>query len=314
MRNQTRSPARQRPAFTLVELMIVMAIIAVLASILVPASLRVGEYAESVTCKANLKQIATSVLNYTTDYKGAIPPTMLKKRDNTVYYWCNLLAMRDLTAENTANKTDAGGRPIRTAKQTVLLCPSTTLEYVEESDTSNQMGPFVTPDHDLAQGWCRLGNATFETDCSYYWNGYTGNDPDLKRRIPSLYVDEALANAATNYHNIAEVPQRSHLVMVTDGMFWLDYRGTPRLQRIAARHSGEYGSRFMTNIAYYDAHVESFDRYAPGKYPRRIWAQEEVVEEMHLPLEKRDKQPIMPRASLKPVLSGGPPYFLLPRR
>ena len=100
--------------------------------------------------------------------------------------------------------------------------------------------------------------------------------------------------------------------MLADGVFWLDFNGSARPQRIAARHPGEYGSRLMTVMAFYDGHVEQFDRYAPGDFARRNWSREEVVEEMHLPPDKRDKDPIMPRKS--PVLSGGPPYFLLPKR
>ncbi len=303
MRKQTWLPARRRPAFTLVELMIVITIIALLVAILLPAVGGVLRYADSVRCQSNLKQIAVSVLSYATDYNGAIPPTKVKRQDGTIYYWCNLLAMRDLGVENTAGKTGPGGDPLRTSQNSVLLCPSSTLTYVEEGDR------FDRPDHDMAQGWCRLGNTKFATDCSYYWNGYTGNAPDLKRRIPSLYVDENLPNARESYHNIAEVPQRSHLAMVMDGVFWLDFMGTSKQQRIAARHGGEYGRRFLTNIAFYDAHVEAFDRYAPGT-PRK-WNLEEVVEEMHVEdLTKRHKMPIMPRQDL----AGGPPYFLLPKR
>ena len=307
MSKRTWLPARSRLAFTLVELMIVITIIAVLAGILLPAIGNVLKTADNLQCRNNLRQIAISVLSYTTDYQGAIPPTKVK-RGNKIYYWCNLLAMRDLAAENTAGKTDAGGQLARTSQNTVLLCPSSSLYYVQETDS------FTTPDHDLAQGWYRVGNTEFATDCSYYWNGYTGTDTELRGRIPSLYVDESASNPKQSYHNIAEVPQRSHLAMVMDGVFWLDDRGAANLPRIAARHYGEYGSRFLTNIAFYDAHVEAFDRYAPGRFPQRNWLEEEVVEEkaLGLPLDKRHKMPIMPRRS--PVLEGGPPYFLLPKR
>jgi len=307
MSKRTWLPARSRLAFTLVELMVVITIIAVLAAILLPAIGNVMRYADNLQCRNNLKQIAMSVLSYTTDYQGAIPPTMVK-RGNKIYYWCNLLAMRDLAGENTAGKTDAGGQPARTSQNTVLLCPSSSLDYVEENNS------FDKPDDDLAQGWYRVGNTEFATDCSYYWNGYTGTDPDLKERIPSLYVDETTGNPRESYHNIAEIPQRSHLAMVMDGVFWLNYGNDLRPQRIAARHYGEHGSRFLTNIAFYDAHVEAFDRYAPGRLGHRTWTEEEVVEEMHLPEEKRHKKPIMNPEFRGEDLEGGPPYFLLPKR
>jgi len=312
MRKPTRSGKRESPAFTLVELLIVITILALLAGIMASAVANVMRYADNITCQNNLRQIAMCVLSYTADYKGAIPPTMVKRKDGTIYYWCNLLATRYLPAENTLGKNDASGQPVRTSKNTVLLCPSSTLEYVLETDTSDSTGTFNNPDHNLAQGWYRVGNEVVQTDCSYYWNGYTGNDSELLRCIPSLYVDEGRVNAKDSYHNIAEIPQRAHLVMVTDGVFWLDSQGNTRPQRIAARHTGEYGSRLMTNMAFYDSHVESFDRYAPIQAGRRVWSQEEVVGEMHLPVEKRDLVPIMPRRD--PILGGGPPYFYLPKR
>lgn len=297
MSKRTWLPARSRLAFTLVELMVVITIIAVLAAILLPAIGNVLKTADNLQCRNNLRQIAMSVLSYTTDYQGAIPPTMVKRKGGKIYYWCNLLAMRDLAGENTAGKTDAGGKLVRTSQNTVLLCPSSSLDYVEESDS------FTTPDHDLAQGWYRVGNAEFATDCSYYWNGYTGTDTDLRRRIPSLYVDESADDPEQRiYHNIAEVPQRSHLAMVMDGVF---FDGDSKPQRIAARHPGAYGERCLTNIAFYDAHVEALDRHAPGTYPNRDWSQEEFADGLE------DMLPIMPRS---PALEGGPPYFLLPKR
>ena len=313
MRKRTWLPMQSRLAFTLVELMVVVSIIAVLVAILLPTVGGVMKYADNLQCQSNLKQIAMSVLSYTTDYQGAIPPTMVKRKGGAIYYWCNLLAMRDLAGENTAQKT-VGGQPVRTSQNTVLLCPSSPLTYVRENDGGDETGRFLKPDHNLAQGWYRVGTTEFATDCSYYWNGYTGTDAELRRRIPSLYVDESASNPKQSYHNIAEVPQRSHLAMVMDGVFWLNYGNNLRPQRIAARHYGEYGSRFLTNIAFYDAHVEAFDRYAPGRWPNRNWALEEVVEEMHLPEDKRHKMPIMNPRFRGEGLDGGPPYFLLPKR
>ena len=112
MSKRTWLPARSRLAFTLVELMVVITIIAVLAAILLPAIGNVMRYADNLQCRNNLKQIAMSVMSYTTDYQGAIPPTMVKRKGGKIYYWCNLLAMRDLAGENTAQKT-VGGQLMR---------------------------------------------------------------------------------------------------------------------------------------------------------------------------------------------------------
>ena len=60
-------------AFTLIELMIVIAIIAILAAILVPYFIRCRSVAEFTGCKENLKNIATSIEMYANDNKSVFP-------------------------------------------------------------------------------------------------------------------------------------------------------------------------------------------------------------------------------------------------
>jgi prepilin-type N-terminal cleavage/methylation domain-containing protein len=60
-------------AFTLVELLVVVAIIGLLLGILVPALGRAREQATIVACKSNLKQIGTAVFAYAGDHDQAIP-------------------------------------------------------------------------------------------------------------------------------------------------------------------------------------------------------------------------------------------------
>lgn len=66
-----------RSAFTLIELLVSIAIIAVLISIMVPALTRARAHGRMTACLSNLRGQGMSMLGYTVDYQGALPP----KRD-----------------------------------------------------------------------------------------------------------------------------------------------------------------------------------------------------------------------------------------
>ena len=73
----TRLVRRKRSGgFTLIELMIVIAIIAILAAILVPNFIRARAQGQFTACKSNLKNIATALEMYSTDAQGRYPTAL----------------------------------------------------------------------------------------------------------------------------------------------------------------------------------------------------------------------------------------------
>jgi prepilin-type N-terminal cleavage/methylation domain-containing protein/prepilin-type processing-associated H-X9-DG protein len=63
----------QRRGFTLIEILVVVAIIALLAAIIFPTFTRTRENARGISCASNLKQIGLALMQYTEDYEGFHP-------------------------------------------------------------------------------------------------------------------------------------------------------------------------------------------------------------------------------------------------
>lgn len=109
----THVPRRtQSRAFTLVELLVVIGIIAVLISILLPALNRVRQSAQSLACSSNLRQIGLANEMYMRDNQGAIVIAYINYGP-TQQYWFN--ALRPYVGKND----DQAGTVVK-----AFICPS----------------------------------------------------------------------------------------------------------------------------------------------------------------------------------------------
>ncbi|MBI2949572.1 MAG: prepilin-type N-terminal cleavage/methylation domain-containing protein [Verrucomicrobia bacterium] len=83
------TPGRGCPpsGFTVIELLVVAAVIAILAALLIPSLARANARAKSTVCLNHLKQLQLAWLSYTLDHEDRLPPDRI---DHTNGWWQSL--------------------------------------------------------------------------------------------------------------------------------------------------------------------------------------------------------------------------------
>lgn len=119
--------AKNYERFTLIELLLVIAVISILAAMLLPALGQAKGVAKRALCASNLKTINIAVLNYRDDYNDFLPPGPYWPSSWTPphYYYGDSWRTHSLLKEmypSTLGITDTSTKSIN-FKNTVFECP-----------------------------------------------------------------------------------------------------------------------------------------------------------------------------------------------
>jgi prepilin-type processing-associated H-X9-DG protein/prepilin-type N-terminal cleavage/methylation domain-containing protein len=271
-----------RAAFTLVELLVVIGIIALLIGILLPTLAAARDRAYTVKCLANLHQCGLAFQMYLNEKSGWIPPAAYQDADLTGSSpppttpidfnqpsegWPTILVSQNYAQ---APWVTLSSQP---TVKSMFVCP-----LANDQQTSTSYGAPATrvdPTADIMFRWVsqRLHNSAYPSaastsktdlaylDTSYGINGtntYTSGPGTLDAAVPLLYYP--VSNGSYVYHNRSMVRHPTELALIFDG------RGVNAMGSNANRITLRHARRTLCNVLMFDGHAESVGwKDLPGK-------------------------------------------------
>jgi prepilin-type N-terminal cleavage/methylation domain-containing protein/prepilin-type processing-associated H-X9-DG protein len=230
----------RRRAFTLVELLVVIGIIALLISILLPSLNRARENAKQVQCLSNLRQISLALVMYTQGNKDLLPGggEPAQKRWDWIYW--------DVAA----------GAPFNDVGQSALA------PYLSPSNTKFNPAYFSCPT-DRTEDHISVYGGRYPYRFSYTMNCYLSDN--------SRAYSTGLNNTATKNFRMQHIKNASRKVIfidenertANDGLWVPGQDSTGFIDQISDRHEVRkdvYKKDGRGNMAFADGHGEFLDR------------------------------------------------------
>ncbi len=263
---------RLQRAFTLVELLVVIGIIAVLISILLPALSRAREAAKALQCSSNMRQIGQAILLFANEHKGRGPSGgQLKATSNPAwtssFSWIEQLNNEAFMARNYIPR-------MVITSSSKLYCPSFMLN--DSGSALFQSNRTYVANPNLVKGPPAAGKAASPTD---------GVSIDPASVDWTLYIQGSLAGAYIKAYNLG--PQLSRfknqaekymIIESEDGRDALNvaWNNTPvqwctqypwcagnTVNTDGSRRAFAFRHNKLCNILFFDGHVASVG-FDPG--------------------------------------------------
>ncbi len=264
-------PTAGRHAFTLVELLVVIGIIALLISILLPTLGRARDSANSVKCQSNLRQIGVGVIFYADDHNGFVVPAEDPNAMNAPH-WAAILIQTGSLEGDTADPNSANDD---SDLENVYRCPE---GIAKNWALAGFQQPTSHEDGINKFYWLRSTAEGRQVPLWYGANagkGRSSGNRDMRGFWPVGHGNFEFFNAATNAaettfyaSKLTRIRNATKMAMFFDGLQYHDMWGF----KISTRH----GDSTKANVLHADGHVEAYvsselpDNSFPFEFPATL--------------------------------------------
>jgi len=254
------SRAIRNRAFTLVELLVVIGIIALLVGILLPALNKARAAAASTQCMSNLRQLDSAMLQYRTDNKGRMCPSYGPNQQMWMVVALPYLSQSakkvELYLDSATTKAEVAKLALR---ETVFFCPVA-------RDPLNGMNISGTNTGTAFACWGPNSNYNDGMMGSYFFNGWMYRMGTATKADDNVALGFAGESTTDKFWQLPANCQSTNVPMVSDGI-WIDgwphetdpcapnimsgLKDPQHMTRVTiARHPGK-----RINVAFVDGHV-----------------------------------------------------------